>query len=335
MKVSVAIVTFNSESVIEDCLRSLLLQRYKNFEILIYDNSSGDDTCGMIERLNIPFLRLVKGRFNRGFGFGLNRLVEIAGGEIIASLNPDTKVDENWIGEAIRHFEDKQVGMVSSRVVFKGSPDLLDSAGHLLYPDGLNRGRGHNKRFSQEFANVEEVAFPSGSAGFYRKDIYLKLGGVDESLFLFGDDTDIGLKFQLSGYKCIYEPNSIVFHEYSHSTGKYSDLKAYFVERNRIKILLKYFPEDLIVKSLYYTLKRVLYHNLSALIDKGSTARYLKSGSIIRLYTLMFRAYVDALLDLPLIMKERREIKKRVNSNLIRELLKRHSISAREIALTD
>ncbi len=335
MKVSVLIVTFNSEAVIKECLDALFDQDYKDFELLIYDNASSDRTCDILQNYNDRRIRLYKGRFNKGFGFALNRLVEISEGEIIASLNPDTVVDKGWIKNALRHFERVDVGMVSSRVHFKDDPDLIDSAGHLIYPDGLNRGRGHNQRFSEIFLSREEVAFPSGSAGFYRRDLYLKLGGIDESLFLFGDDTDIGLKFQLSGYKCIYEPGSVVYHQYSFSTGLYSDIKAYYVERNRVHILLKYFPLSLIGKSLYYTIKRVIFHNISAITGKGNTAGYLRNGSIFRLYLLMLMAYGDVLLNLPSIINKRKELSNLIDIKRMNELVKKYSISAREITLID
>ncbi|MGC8927312.1 MAG: glycosyltransferase family 2 protein [Myxococcota bacterium] len=334
MKVSILIVTFNSESVITECLDSLIRIDYGDFEILIYDNASLDNTCRIIERYKDK-VRLIKGGFNRGFGYALNRLAENANGEIIASLNPDTVVDRYWIKNAIGHFSRSDVGMVSSRILFKDNPDIIDSTGHLIYPDGLNRGRGHQKNLTEEFLKVDEVAFPSGSAGFYRRDIYIELGGIDESLFLFGDDTDIGIKFQLAGYKCIYEPASVVFHHYSHSVGRYSDIKAYFVERNRIQILLKYFPLRFIAKSLFYTSSRIVMHNLSAISGRGSTARYIKEGSIIKLYKLMLMAYIDTILDLPDIIRKRRKLLSRLDLEKIVPLLKRHTISASELTLTD
>ncbi len=335
MKVSVLIVTFNSESVIRECLDSLMVQDYDDFEILIYDNASSDRTCEIAEKYRGSKIRLIKGRFNKGFGFALNRLAELASGEIIASLNPDTVAENEWIKNAVRHFGGDDVGMVSSRVHFRDNPGLLDSAGHLIYPDGLNRGRGHNQLFSDRYGVVEDVIFPSGSAGFYRKKLYLELGGIDESLFLFGDDTDIGLKIQLYGYRCIYEPLSVVYHHYSHSTGRYSDIKAYFAERNRLHILLKYFPTGLIIKSLYYTLKRVIFHNMSALFRKGSTAGYLKEGSLYRLYLLMLMAYGDVIAELPSIIEKRRRLSGVIDIKRMNELVRRYSISAREIALTD
>ncbi len=335
MRVSVAIVTFNSADVIRECLDSLLNLDFEDYEILVYDNASCDDTCLIIEGYPQDRIRLVKGNYNKGFGYALNRLSEISSGEIIASLNPDTVVDRKWIKSAVLHFEKSDVGMVSSRIHFKDNPDIIDSAGHLIYPDGLNRGRGHNQRMSENFLKITDVAFPSGSAGFYRKELFLKLGGIDESLFLYGDDTDIGIKFQLAGYRCVYEPDSVVYHIYSHSAGRYSDIKAYFVERNRLQILLKYFPVRLIGKSLFYTLKRVFFHNLSALTGRGSTANYLKNSSALNLYRLMFMAYLESAANISSTLEKRRALPPDIDRERMEKLIDSFPISAREIAMVD
>lgn len=335
MRVSVAIITFNSESVIKDCLNSLLNQDYQDYEVIIYDNASIDKTCQIIEEFNNSKIKLIKGKFNNGFGYGLNRIAEIASGEILASLNPDTVVDKGWIKNAVIHFEKECIGMVASRILFKDRPDIIDSTGHLIYPDGLNRGRGHEQRVSDYYLRSVEVAFPSGSGGFYKKDIFLSLGGIDESLFLFGDDTDIGIKFQLAGYRCIYEPNSVVYHIYSHSTGRYSNIKAYFVERNRLQILLKYFPKRLILKSFFYTLKRVFFHNLSAIQGRGSTAGYLKNGSIFGLYKLMFMAYLESIYNVSSTLAKRKTLHRQIDLEKMEELINKFSISAKDIAMVD
>lgn len=337
MMVSVLIVTFNSEGVIRECLESVLRSSYSDFEVLIYDNASSDNTVNIIED-TLKYrekVKLISSKFNRGFGYGLNRLVDIARGEIIVSLNPDTEVREDWIEKAVRHFSKVDTGMVATRVLFRDIPDTLDSAGHLLYPDGLNRGRGHNLKSANRFTSVEEVAFPSGAAGFYRRELYQKARGIDESLFLFGDDTDIGLKIRLLGYRCIYEPESVVYHKYSSSVGRYSDLKAYYVERNRLIILLKYFPPDLILGSIYYTFKRFLFHNISAILNKGSTYRYIERGSIFRLYLLMFMAYGDVILGLPEILDSRKRLPSEIRREEMKKILREFSISVKEMALSD
>ncbi len=335
MKVSVLIVTFNSESVIRECLESVLRSDYGDYEILIYDNASSDNTVKIVQSFKSKKIKLISGKFNRGFGYGLNRLVEMSEGEIVISLNPDTEVSKNWIDKALIHFSNPSVGMVAPKVIFADRPDAIDSAGHLIYLDGLNRGRGHNLNSKNEFINVDEVAFPSGAAGFYRRELYLKVGGIDESLFLYGDDTDIGLKIRLMGYSCIFEPESIVYHRYSSSTGKYSDLKAYYVERNRLIILLKYFPSSLIIKSIYHTFKRFILHNVSAFSGKGSTHRYLEKGHIMKLYFMMVMAYGDFILNMPEILNKRKELPEFLDREKIRKLLKDFSISARELTLND
>ena len=100
---------------------------------------------------------------------------------------------------------------------------------------------------------MEEVFFPSGCAALYRREMLDEVGLFDEDFFAYGDDTDLGLKGRLAGWKCLYVPKAIVYHRYSQSSGAYSALKAFYVERNRVWIAVKYFPLSLLLESPFYT----------------------------------------------------------------------------------
>jgi GT2 family glycosyltransferase len=103
----------------------------------------------------------------------------------------------------------------------------------LLSGDGSSKQRGHFCPPS-EFAQAEEVFFPSACAALYRRNMLDEIGLFDEEFFLYCEDTDLGLRARWSGWNCLYVPNGIVDHRYSHSAGRASRLKAYLVERNRL-----------------------------------------------------------------------------------------------------
>ena len=89
---------------------------------------------------------------------------------------------------------------------------------------------------------TEEVLLPSGSAALYRRAMLDEIGGFDDDFFLYCEDTDLGLRARWAGWKCLYVPGAVVEHHYSHSAGRASPLKAYYVERNRLFVLVKNFP---------------------------------------------------------------------------------------------
>src|SRR6202158_4532479 len=111
----------------------------------------------------------------------------------------------------------------------------------LLCRDGSSKQRGHLES-PESSARLQETLLPSGAAGFYRREMLVEIGLFDESFFLYCEDTDLGLRARWAGWECLYVPDAVVEHRYSHSAGKASPLKAYYVERNRLFLLIKNFP---------------------------------------------------------------------------------------------
>jgi GT2 family glycosyltransferase len=123
--------------------------------------------------------------------------------------------------------------------------------------DGSSKQRGHG-RPPKFFPVAEEVLFPSGSAALYRRAMLEQIGGFDEDFFLYCEDTDLGLRARWAGWRCLYAPEAVVEHHYSHSAGRASRLKAYYVERNRLFVLAKNFPARMLAAAPFVSLARYL-----------------------------------------------------------------------------
>src|ERR1700733_963755 len=109
----------------------------------------------------------------------------------------------------------------------------IDSAGMLICGDGSSKQRGHLEP-PEKYLAPAEVLLPSGSAALYRRAMLDEIGGFDEGFFLYCEDQDLGLRAQWAGWKCLYAPRAVVDHHYSHTAGRATPLKAYYVERNRL-----------------------------------------------------------------------------------------------------
>ena len=88
----------------------------------------------------------------------------------------------------------------------------------LMAGDGSSKQRGHG-RPPEDFPVAEEALFPSGSAALYRRAMLEEIGGFDAAFFLYCEDTDLGLRARWAGWKCLYVPEAVVEHHYSHSAG--------------------------------------------------------------------------------------------------------------------
>jgi GT2 family glycosyltransferase len=204
----------------------------------------------------------------------------------------------------------------------------------LVCGDGSSKQRGHG-RPPKFFPVAEEVLLPSGSAALYRRAMLEQIGGFDEDFFLYCEDTDLGLRARWAGWRCLYTPEAVVEHHYSHSAGRASRLKAYYVERNRLFVLAKNFPARMLAGAPLVSLARYAWHLRFMLRGRGAAARFrLEGDSAWRMPFYVLRAHGALLRSAPALWRKRREIRRtaRLTPHIYRRLLRSHSISARRVA---
>jgi GT2 family glycosyltransferase len=337
--VSVVVVNWNGKHLLGECLSSLLGQKdVEDVEIILVDNGSCDGSVEFVQEQykDVHVLSLQK---NIGFAGGNNAGIRVATGKYIALLNNDTKADPSWLSNLVRAAEADRhsVGMWAGKILSYNNPDIIDNVGLLLYPDGLGRGKGRLERDAGQFDLPSEALFPSGCAGLYRKEMLDEIGLFDEEFFAYADDVDIGLRGRLAGWECRYVPTAKVYHKYSSSSSAYSPFKAYLVERNRIWVLLKYFPLELIAVSPFFTFLRLSVHLYGAFTGKGASGRFSEKHSTLQAFAILLKAWGAALMALPSIVKRRQEgfRMRRLSRPEIYRLLCEHRLSTREIALKD
>jgi GT2 family glycosyltransferase len=338
-KASVIILNYNGRHLLEECLESLFTQVFQDFEIIVVDNGSTDGSAAFLEERCGRRIRLIRNRENLGFAEGNNIGIAAAEGEYIALLNNDTVADRMWLAELLLAAERSgdDFGMWASKILLYDRRDMIDTAGHLIYPDGLNRGRGKNETDRGQYDREEEVFFPSGCAALYDKKMLDEIGAFDGEFFAYGDDTDLGIKARLAGWKCLYVPTSFVYHKSSATAGAYSPLKAYLVERNRVWVLIKYFPFGSILLSPFYTLFRYTLLTYGVLTGRGTAGRFVEGSSAFELVRVLIRAYCDALGKMPLMIRKRKEFKKHIRTTTedFHVWLRKYKIPAAEISLKD
>ena len=334
-KVSVVIVNWNGNRLLEECLDSLAEQFFRNFEIIVVDNGSQDGSADMV-RERYRDVKLICLKENRGYAGGNNEGLRLASGQYIVLLNNDTRVDAAWLQHLVSAAEREQTtGMWASKILTYDRPDIIDNVGHLIYPDGLGRGKGRLDRDQGQYDLPGEALWPSGCAGMYRKVMLDEIGWLDEEFFAYADDVDLGLRGRLAGWKCMYVPEARVYHKYSSSSSAYSPLKAFLVERNRIWVMLKYFPVELILLSPWFTAKRFAFQFYGALAGKGATGEFTRHYSFAAALGILIKAWFFAIAGIPRVCGQRRAFSryKRIGRSEFYRLLKTFGLTAREVAL--
>lgn len=333
--VSIVILNWNGLEHLRTCLPSVIGQNYKNIEVIVVDNGSTDGSVEYVEQ-NYGAVKLVCNSTNIGYAEGNNEGIKISSGKYVTVLNNDTEVDKNWIRSLAEVAEERpDVGMFACKILSYYNRNQIDCVGHLIYPDGLSRGRGRGEIDEGQYDNAEEVAFPSGCAAFYRREMLERIGLFDGRFFIYVEDSDLGMRGRLAGWKCLYVPDAIVYHKYSATVGEYSQRKAFLVERNRIWFVVKNLPLVMVISGFFYTFLRYLLQAYDASFGSGASRKFISKEKKRTVISVLFKAYWSALVGMPEMLRKRREIceQKQVTNSEVRRWYRDYSLSVREIAL--
>ncbi len=329
--VAVVIPTLGADIAVQDCLQSLDKQTFQDFEVIVVDNSG----AGAIRAMQItsPRLRIIENSVNVGFGAAINQGWRASTCRYVATLNDDAVASPDWLRLVVAAAElDPEIGLVASQV--RLSDDALDSAGIVLSRDGSSKQRGHGCP-PCDYARASDVLMPSGSAALYRREMLDDVGGFADEFFLYCEDTDLGLRARRRGWRCRYVPEAVIYHAYSRSAGRASELKALLVERNRLFLLVRNFPKRMLITAPFMSLARYFWHVFYLIQGKGKAADFATSGrNRTRLPLLVLRAHWEAARRLRTLLAQRREIRSKayLTDRQFEKLLHAHLISLREVA---
>ncbi len=338
--VSIIVVNWNGIRFLDDCLASLRDQTWQNREFVLVDNGSND---GSAERIRcwieqMPRAQAIFLSQNTGFCRANNLAFARAAGEWIALFNNDAVAEPDWLEELMKQKDAiAGLGMLGGKILFQEPPGIIDKAGHLIYWDGQNRGRGTMEPDRAQYDRPEEILWPDACAALYHRRVFEDTGGFDETFFAYGDDADLGMRARLLGWKAWYAPTAIVHHRHSATAGAYSPLKIMLVERNRLLLAAKNFPLRLLLQNPFWTLRRFAWYAYAALRRRGSAARFLEDQGWGRMLLSLMRSYAGAARLLPGALRSRRQIQRtrRLSSAEVMDLLRRFRLELRDLTLKD
>ena len=332
---SVIIVNYNGGNMVIETLESVFAQTLiHKLEIIIIDNASEDGSANAIEAKFGCVAIIVYSEINRGFAGGNNLGFKHASGKYLLLLNNDAVAEPTWAEELLRPLElSSDVGMCTSKILCYQNKKIIDNVGHKIYVDGLNRSRGHLKPDNGQYDQTEEVLLASGCAAAYRYDAVMASGGFHKAFFAYGDDADLGLKLRLAGFRCLYIPTAKVYHRQSASTGPFSLQKLFWIERNRVWVMMRFLPVSWIIASPIYTFLRLFQSWLAGLNRTGVAGQLTEHHSISSIGFVLLKAWLAAAWQIPKMMKERHGLmaNRKVTRKEWRATLNRFRASIREM----
>lgn len=218
--VSIIIVNYNGYFLLKECLQSIFQNSYSNYEIIIADNGSSDNSILKIKRdfkdklSQIKILNLKK---NLGPALARNEAFKVSKGEIIVFLDNDTQVDKDWIQQALPFFQkNSKIGVIQSKLLLINQKNKIDYVGEYLGSLGFlksvaNYGEIDNGQYNQ----IRSILAAKSAGMFIRRLAFIDAGMFDPDYFIFMEETDLGWRTWLMGYQNILASKSIVYHRFS------------------------------------------------------------------------------------------------------------------------
>lgn len=305
--VSVIIVNYNGVQYLKKCLYSIFKNNYKNYEIIIADNASTDDSISIIKKtfsLNLLKIKFVKLSKNYGPAYARNQAFKVSSGKYIAFLDNDTEVDKDWITNAIVLFaKNIKIGAIQSKLLLLDQKNRIDYVGELLGNLGFLKSIASYGDIDSGQYDFNYPILAAKSAGmFISREAFIKSGKFDPDYFIFMEETDLGWRTCLAGYQNIFCPNSIVYHKFSSTKDIVDpDFNNYLIRfhgtKNYIQTLLKNLSFWYLIKIL--PIHVFLWFSLATYLL--FTAKFLSAKNI-------YKGIFWNIVNFPKIIKKRRLI---------------------------
>jgi GT2 family glycosyltransferase len=259
----VIIPNWNGRRFLPDCLGALRRQTYADFEVVLVDNASTDDSVAYA-RAHFPEVRVLVQPRNLGFSGGVNAGIRAGTSEIVVLLNNDTEAEPGWLAALVAALDaHPEAGMAASKLLLFGRRDVLHSAGDFYTAAGMPGNRGVWQRDDGQFDSETRVFGACGGAAAYRRALLNRIGLFDEDFGSYCEDVDLAFRAQLAGQGCVFVPAARVYHHLSATGG--GPLASYYTGRNFIAVIAKNMPGPLLRRNWWRILRAQLRLALESL----------------------------------------------------------------------
>jgi GT2 family glycosyltransferase len=286
MKLSVIIVNYNVQHFLEQCLHSVRkASKNVSLEVFVVDNNSVDGSVEMVKE-KFPEVLLIENKKNTGFSYANNQAIKVSKGEYVLLLNPDTVVEEDTFEKVIAFMDaHPNAGGLGVKMLDGKGNFLPESKRGLptpsvafykifglskLFPKSKTFGKYHLGYLNKDQTN--EVDILSGAFMLMRKSVLDKVGLLDETFFMYGEDIDLSYRIILGGYKNYYFPETRIIHYKGESTKKSSVNYVFVFYRAMVIFAEKHFSQNN-AKLFSFLINLAIYLRAGAAIS----ARFLKS----------------------------------------------------------
>lgn len=252
LSLAIIIVSWNSYEVTAPCLESLRQLEYSDFEVIVVDNGSNDNSLEKF-RSNFPEVTLLSNKENMGFTGGNNTGIQYAldkDKDLIMLLNNDTVVTKEFATILVKRLSNSlDIGAIQPKIMYNQERDIIWNAGGILNEFFLlTKPIGLDEKDKGQYDEPREIDWVTGCCFLVRSNVVKEIGLLDQKFFIYYEDSDWSLKIRKRGYKLWYEPNSLIYHEVGmsnrnrkgHNEGNISPFTRYQIIRNHLFMVRRY-----------------------------------------------------------------------------------------------
>lgn len=239
-KVSIILLNYNNEHFTVDCLKSLEHVTYPNIEPIVVDNGSKPESIAAVRAAaNSSVVILESGKnlgFTGGNNFGLKYALENKADYIIL-LNNDTIVAPDMFDILVDTMEkDPTIGVTGPMIYYYDAPELIWSVGGKINWNNCNTSMlGLNEEDKGQYGEIPQPTdFVTGCALLARREVWEKVGGLDENFFIYYEETEWCVRASRAGYKIVYVPNAMMWHKIGLDARATTPRVYYYMTRNRL-----------------------------------------------------------------------------------------------------
>jgi GT2 family glycosyltransferase len=240
-KVGVVILNYKVKDKTLACIKSVQDSDYKHIDIIVVDNNSQDGLDNEIK--TVKGVEYIQTGNNLGYTGGNNRGIKKAlqkDVDYIFVINPDAQIDEWAISFLVDAMQNEEIGIAGPKILFDDKKTIWYAGGKMDLQNVLGSHRGVDEEDHGQYDAEEETQYVTGAAMMVRREVFETIGIFDDRYFMYYEDSDLCMRAQKAGFKTMYIPSAVVYHENAKSSGLGSPLQDYFITRNRFLFAHKF-----------------------------------------------------------------------------------------------
>lgn len=246
-KVGIVILNYKVAHLAIKAVHSVLKSSYKNIHIYLVDNNSKDELAELAQKEfeNNKQVTMLYLKNNTGYTGGNNVGAKAAlkdSCDWVLLFNPDAVVEKDTIEIMLERAIANNAQLVNPKIYFAQSKKIWFAGKIFDKLNVLGHHRGVDEEDTGKYDTEEELEDGTGCALFVKDEVFKKIGYLDERYFLYYEESDFIYRARQSGFKVMYIPKAIVYHDNAKSTGLGSPLQDYFITRNRMLFAKKFLP---------------------------------------------------------------------------------------------